>query len=475
MEINTIRETRTRKIYYIAIGAVVIVAIALFLLLRPTTHYNTEATMTSAKNSAAETEMVSLTDEAIRRSGIGTVTVASRDFTSEIQVIGVFQIPDPAERVISARSGGRIEHMFVSSTGASVRKGDPLFEFYSPDILNAEREFITANALGMSKTGVIHTPGMDHSHSNEGLAKAGRRRLELYGLTTPQINELVNNGTVANTIVVTAPDDGLVLEKLAQEGAYVNEGTSIYQLADLSTVWAEVAVPESDIRFVRVGQLMQVSTEAYPNEVFSGRVIFISPIADQTSRSIRVRLSLPNTGYKLRPQMTFSAAIPIGIGHSLAVPASAVVRTGTADYVWVRTDNTMFTRKKITVGALSSDNYYQVVDGLASRDEIVAQGSFLIDAEYALTRSNPMAGMNMGESGNKNSGEGTGAVRTINVNEKTITLDHSTIPGVMAAMTMAYKAADPKFLKEVKVNDAVRFTLTRADNGEYLITAIQRQ
>jgi Cu(I)/Ag(I) efflux system membrane fusion protein len=477
MEIQTRKRTITRtRIYYIIAVALVVAGIAIYWYLSQRTAITTRTTVTNSSTSLApEIEMVNLSRDAIRSGGIGTVIVEPRDFATEISSVGVIQIPEPNERVIAARAAGRIEHMFVSATGAHVRKGEPLFEFYSPDILNAEREFITANALGMSKTGVTHTPGMDHSHSNAGLARAGRKRLELLGLTTQQINDLVSNETVASTVTITAPADGLVLEKLAQEGAYISEGASIFQLADLSTVWAEVAVPESQIRFIRVGQSIRLATEAYPTENFVGRVIFISPIEEQVSRSIRVRLILPNPGYKLRPQMTFTSFVPVGIGRSLAVPSSAVIRTGTADYVWVRSDNSMFTRKKVTLGALSPDSYYQVIEGLAVGDEVVAQGAFLVDAEYSLTKSNPMAGMNMGEGGHKTSGEGLGTIRAINPTEGTITLDHGTIPGVMSAMTMAFKTADPKFLEAFKVNDVVHFTLTRADNGEYVITSMKKQ
>jgi Cu(I)/Ag(I) efflux system membrane fusion protein len=477
MEIQTVRTTTSRaRLYYISGIAAVIAGVAIYWYLSHKTVVKTQSTTTThASELAPEIEMVSLSQDAVRSGGIGTFVVEPHDFATEISAIGVIQIPEPNERVIAARAAGRIEHMFVSATGTYVRKGQPLFEFYSPDILNAEREFITANALGMSKTGMTHTPGMDHSHSNVGLARAGRKRLELLGLTTQQINDLVSNETVASTVTITAPADGLVLEKLAQEGAYVNEGASVFQLADLSTVWAEVAVPESQIRFIRVGQLIRLATEAYPNENFVGRVIFISPVEEQASRSIRVRLSLPNPQYKLRPQMTFTSFLPVGVGRSLAVPSSAVIRTGKADYVWVRSDNSMFTRKKVTLGALSPDNYYQVVEGLAVGDEVVAQGAFLVDAEYSLTKSNPMAGMNMGEGGHKTSGEGLGTIRAINPTAGTITLDHGNIPGIMSAMTMAFKTADPKFLEAFKVNDVVRFTLTRADNGEYVITNMKKQ
>jgi Cu/Ag efflux protein CusF len=124
---------------------------------------------------------------------------------------------------------------------------------------------------------------------------------------------------------------------------------------------------------------------------------------------------------------------------------------------------------------LSPDNYYQVVSGLTLGDRVAANGSFLVDAEHELSKSNPMAGMDMGEKGNANAGEGTGIVRSISTEQQTITLDHGTIPGVMPPMTMGYKVSEPGFLQSVHLNDHVRFTLTRSPNGEYIITAIEKQ
>ncbi|HWF43673.1 MAG TPA: efflux RND transporter periplasmic adaptor subunit [Candidatus Kapabacteria bacterium] len=431
--------------------------------------------VSASKFESDTTAMVRLTNEAMVRAGIVAQPVEMRNFSSIISAVGIMEIPDPAERTIAARARGRIEKMFVSATGMYVHKGESLFEFYSPDILSAETEYLIAAGVGdMDKNIMAQNPGMEH-HSDPGLLKAAKERLLLYGLTSEQINRLEDNLKVSNTVTITAPIDGIILQKQSQEGAYVDEGASIYQLADLSMLWAEVEVPEADIRFIRMGQTIPIQAEAYPGAEFKGTVILISPIEDQASRTIRVRLAVPNPSGKLRPAMTFTTSVPIAAGNALAIPQSAVIRSGIADYVWVASDNNMFTRHSVTLGALSSDNYYQVLSGLSFGDRVAANGAFLIDAEHDLSQNNPMAGMNMGEAGNKNSGEGTGVVRSIDNERQKITLDHSTIPGVMPAMTMAYKVADPKFLHSVSTNESVRFTLTREVNGEYLITSIQKQ
>jgi Cu/Ag efflux protein CusF len=418
---------------------------------------------------------VSLTSESMARARIGIVSVEMKNFQRAMSAVGIMEIPDPAERTIAARARGRIEKMYVASTGTYIHNGEPLFEFYSPDILSAEKEYLIAAGVGeMDKEMMARNPGMEH-HADPGLMKAEKERLLLYGLTPEQIRKLGEDLNVANTVTITAPMNGVILQKLSQEGAYVEEGASIYQLADLSSLWAEVEVPEADIRFIRMGQHIQIQTAAYPNEKFDGRVILISPVEDQASRTIRVRLAVPNRFGNLRPEMTFTATVTIDAGMALAVPQSAVIRTGASDYVWIADSDNTFTRRAVELGMLSPDNYYEVASGLSLGENVAADGTFLIDAEHELTKSNPMAGMNMGETGNKNSGEGAATVRAINMQQGTITLDHGAIPGIMPAMTMGYKVSNPKFLQSTTINESVRFTLTRSANGEYLITAIAKQ
>jgi len=478
-QIDSGKSGKSKRVRYalIALATVAIAIVLIFWLGRreKSVPVQNSAGTTKQMDASDTTEMVSLSNAAMVHSGIGVVPLEMREFASELSTVGVIEIPEPAQRTIAARARGRIERMFVSATGTYVRKGESLFEFYSPDILSAEKDYLSAYEMNeMANSTTTEDPSMQE-HSNKGLVEAGQKRLELYGLTADQIHKIIEDGEVKTTITVNAPMDGLILQKLSQEGAYVDEGTNIFQLADLSSVWAEVNVPESYIRFIRLGQSIPIHTEAYPTEHFVGNVILISPIEDQTSRTIRVRLSLRNPGYKLRPQMTFSATLSSDMGRSLAVPQSAIVRMGTGDYVWVVDSGNMFTRHTVTLGVLSPDNYYQVVSGLTLGDRVAANGSFLVDAEHELSKSNPMAGMDMGEKGNANAGEGTGIVRSISTEQQTITLDHGTIPGVMPPMTMGYKVSEPGFLQSVHLNDHVRFTLTRSPNGEYIITAIEKQ
>ena len=471
---------KAKKIYWLAgLGVAALGIAALFFFTQRQVTKNTSVAGVSPTASQGTPKdapaMVSLTSEAMVSAGISVVPVEIKSFNSQVSAVGIFEIPDPAERTVAAYARGRIERMYVASTGDYVRKGEPLFEFYSPDILAAEKDYLIAAGIGeIDKDMMSKNPGMEH-HSNPGLLRAAQERLKLYGLTNKQVAQLAQDHTVPGTVTVTSPLNGVVLQKLSQEGAYVDEGTSIFQLADLSSVWAEVDVPEAYIRFIRMGQVIRIQTSAYSNEQFAGKVILGSPVEDQASHTIRVRLALPSHNGELRPGMTFTATIPIAAGRALAVPQAAVIQTGNGNYVWMADSNYMFTRHSVALGMLSPENYYEVESGLSAGDRVAANGAFLIDAEHELTKGNPMAGMNMGETGSKNSGEGTATVRAINVQQETITLDHSAIPGMMPPMTMGYKVSDPKFLQSVTINESVRFTLSRMGNGDFEITAIEKQ
>ncbi len=460
--------------------AVLAIGFAVYMIDRQNSTTNTsKPTKTAAidkmdmGSAASDVEMVSLSDRSIVRAGVSTQAVESRDFSTEISGVGILRIPENNERMVTARARGRIVTLYANTTGAVVQKGKPLYDFYSTDILNAEQELLIARNSAMTSA---NASGSDaHSSSNRTLIRAGEKRLELLGMSRLQIDQLESSSAVADHVTILAPQSGVVIQKFSEEGAFVEEGSPLFQLADLSTLWAEIDIPESYIHNIAIGQMANIKSESYGDKTVTGKVIFISPIEDQSTRTISVRVALQNPGMKLRPAMTFSAAFPIHVGKELAVPVSAVIRTGKGDFVWLRDSGDMFRSHQVTLGARSPDDYYEVLAGLVKGQEVAMTGAFMIDAEHEITKNNPMATMHMsgGDQGSKNAGEGTGTVRAIDAKTQMITLDHGNIPKVMAAMTMAYKVSVPAELNSVKTNEQVRFTLTRMDNGEYYITSIQ--
>jgi len=468
----------SRKRWFVSAAillALVLIGTGYFVL-----DYNTHSQAASGGAIRSESSEVAILPAEAVRSSITTAVIERRQLSATINSVGTLIIPESAERTIAARSRGRIDKLFVPSTGELVEKGKPLYTFFSPDLLNAENEYRIAFA-GMMQTMSSDSLGeMHHDHEaiGTGLLVANQTKLQNFGLTDQQIIALQDAAEPANTTTILSPDRGTLMQKLVREGAYVDEGTALFSVADLSKLWAELEIAEGDVSHVRKGMPVNVAASAYPGEVFHGVVMLVYPIEDAASHRTRVRVLLDNAKGKLRPQMFVSASLSVDLGRSLAIPSSAIVTTGNDHHVWVRGANGAFTSRMVKLGALASDGYYEVTEGLEQGETIAVTGAFFIDSEHQFALgTNPMAGMNMsgGDQGSKNSGETTGIVRSINSSTKTITLDHGTIPGVMGAMTMGYPVQDSTMLTKVQTKDHVRFTLTRTNEGEYVITAITKE
>ncbi len=323
---------------------------------------------------------------------ISTVHVERRTLTKEMSAVGIIEVAEPLQATVAARFRGRMEKLFVNSTGATVTQGQPLFELYSPDLLSAEQEFLLvfeamtrAEAAGDSQTVAVQSP----------LLRAIRNRLRVhFGMLESQIEELQRTREIKSSVRFFSPIRGTVLQKNVVEGQYVDEGMVLYQVADLSRVWAYFDVYEQDVRYIQVGQSIQMTTEAYPGERFSGRVTFIDPVINEETRTARVRTELSNPFGKLKPKMFVTANWQLPIVRALVVPVSAVLFTGKRTLVWVEVSENTFEPREISVGT-SAQGYYVVLNGLKEGDVIAATGGYLLDSESTLqqpTSADPHAG-----------------------------------------------------------------------------------
>lgn len=323
---------------------------------------------------------------------ISTVHVERQPLTKEITAVGVVEIAEPLQATVAARFRGRIEKLFVNYTGESVKQGQPLFELYSPDLISAEQEFLLtsdaltrAEAVGDSQTVAVQSQ----------LLRAIRDRLRIhYGMTDRQIEELRQSREMKNAVRFYSPIHGTVLQKNVVEGQYVDEGIVLYQVAELSRVWIYIDVYEQDVRYLKVGQSIQISTEAYPGERFTGQVTFIDPVINAETRTVRVRAEFPNPSGKLKPKMFVSAQWKLSIARTLVAPVSAVLFTGKRTLVWVETKENTFEPREVVVGT-SAQGYYEVLQGLKEGEVIAATGGYLLDSESTLRQpasADPHAG-----------------------------------------------------------------------------------
>lgn len=330
-----------------------------------------------ASESAAK---VGLSPEAIRATGVAVVPVENARVSPEIRAVGTIETDETKLVRVAARVAGRIERLYANFTGQRVAAGAPLYELYSPDLVATQREYLLA--LENRKKLAEGTP--DAIRSADDLVSAARERLRLWGIDSSQIGALETSGKPALALTYRSPITGTVLQKSVVEGQYVAEGTELYLLADLSSVWLVAQVYEFELARLRVGQPAEVTVSSLPGQAIAGRVVFIEPVLDRETRSARVRIVLPNGKGALKPGMFGNAMIRLPATQGLVVPRSALIDTGTRRIVYVETSPNSFAARNVTTGSAAGDRV-QILDGLKEGERVVAQGNFFIDSQAQLS------------------------------------------------------------------------------------------
>jgi Cu(I)/Ag(I) efflux system membrane fusion protein len=348
--------------------------------------------------------MVSLSGRKLVLANVSIVKIGKELLTKEISSYSYLDFAEQNRMTISARFNGRIEKLFVNKTGDYVKKGQPLFEVYSPDLVQAQNDYLIAlkgAAQGTNYNNTSSVASLNTSVTSGGdniLLKSSRKRLELLGLTDNQIHNLETTGDIKLTLTYYSPYSGTVIDKKVQEGMYVNEGATIYEIADLSTLWNIAEVYESDLAAVKQGSSVKLHLKAYPGEEFEGRVTFIYPVVDQQTRTVKIRSEFANRNNRLKPQMYGETIFSSSSGQGMLIPADAIIFTGKRSVVWVKTVNpvnnkgtgtgSMFEAREIRTGGKYGDKY-EAMSGLNEGDEVAATGGFLIDSESQLKSSSP--------------------------------------------------------------------------------------
>jgi RND family efflux transporter MFP subunit len=290
---------------------------------------------------------------------------------------------DYDERRLSAvnlKYGGWVEDLLVNATGQLVHKGDPLLVLYSPDLLEAERSYLLArdNATALD----AQAPESAHTFARESLASA-RERLLLWDLTPEQLQELEEKNAPERHTTLLAKADGVVTRRNVVKGGAITPGTDLYELADLSTVWVEASVYEYEVREVQVGQPAKVMLATQPRESFEGKVTYVYPYLDEATRTVRVRLDVPNPDGRLRPGLYGNVEIAVDLGEQLVVDDQAVVDTGVRSIVFVDLGEGRFEPREVMLNG-RAPGLALVAQGLKEGERIVTSGNFLIDSESRL-------------------------------------------------------------------------------------------
>ena len=315
-----------------------------------------------------------LSKNALALANVQTTIVGSgSEAGNTIKLSGTIVENEETNAVQVSYFAGRIEKLHVNATGVQVKKGQLLASIYSPDLMAAQQELITTSSL---------------KDSQPDLYSAVRNKLKLWKLSDAQINDIESSKKVKENIEVYATVSGTVLKKLVERGDYVKQGEALFQIADLSSVWANFDVYENQMELFRKGQDIDITAQAYPGNLYKGKVSFIDPILDQASRTLKLRVVLPNTQNIFKPGMFVEGKI-VGTSSNdkdgVNVPSTAILWTGERSVVYIKTNpnEPVFEMREVKLGKDFGGNY-EVLQGLNDGDEIVTNGTFTIDAAAQL-------------------------------------------------------------------------------------------
>ncbi len=364
-----------------------------------------------------------------------TTEVVRRYIDAEIRMVGKVDYDETKLAYISAWVPGRLDRLYVNYTGIAVKKGDHMAQIYSPDLLSAQEELIqaieTAEKLKNSESDIIKSTAQT-------TIDAARNKLELLGLNKGQIQDIEQRKQTNDYITINSPIAGIVIHKNVKEGMYVQTGTNIYTVADLSSVWVKLDAYESDLQWVRYGGKVEFTTEAYPGKIFSGTISFVDPIINPDSRTANVRVIVQNESLALKPGMFVRAVVHAKVASNgqvmnkelagkwispmhpeiikndpgtcdvcgmplvsaeslgyvdsegqkapLVIPVSAALQTGKRAVVYIEIPNQekpTYEGREIVLGP-KVGNYYVIADGLSEGDRVVTKGAFKLDAELQI-------------------------------------------------------------------------------------------
>jgi Cu(I)/Ag(I) efflux system membrane fusion protein len=442
----------------------------------------------SASGAGTAAGQVRISTEKIQKLGVRTEPAAMRVLGKTIRAAGRIEADERRTFVVTAKFEGYVERLHVNATGQPVGRGQPLFEAYSPELVSAQREY----AIAIQGQEAMKGAGAEAQAGMRQLADSSLARLRNWDLSPTQVAALMKSGQPKRTISFPSPVSGVVTEKKAVQGMRFMPGDALYQVTDLSAVWVIADVPEQDIALVKPGAKARVTTTAYPNDAFEGRITYVYPTLKAETRSVPVRVELANPGQRLKPAMF--AQVELGVGGQepvLAVPDSAVIDSGTRRIVLVQMGEGRFEPREVELGA-RADNHVEVLKGVRDGEPVVVAANFLIDAESNLKAAVGGLGGHAGHGGPAKGADAPadgaapapaspaavghkaeGTVEAVDAKTGSISLNHGPVPTLKwPAMTMEFKAANAALLSSVRPGQAVRFEFVERQPGEYVVTSI---
>jgi len=412
-----------------------------------------------AENNDDDSNAIKIKASVVNNIGVRTASVKRLDLSQNIETVGYLNYDESKIKQVHVRSDGWIEHLGVKSVGERVKRGQLLFEYYSPDLANAQAEYL--QALQTRRTGLI---------------AASAERLRALDFNRDQIDQLRKTRKIQRLVQIRAPQDGVVSSMNVRDGMYITQQQSTFTLADLSSVWLLADVFEDQAQAVKVGQDASMSLSYAPGKHWEGRVEYIYPTLDAKARTLKVRLKFDNPDEELKPNMYAKVSISgVGKDDVLTVPREAVIRSGKRDRLILALGEGRFKSVEVISG-IEANQRIEIVKGISENDKVVTSGQFLIDSEASLSAS--IQRLSDTEEADNKADETTAPTAMAKVNalmpdHAMVNLTHDPIASIgWPAMTMDFKLLQGASLDGLKENDSVHITLAQDDEGMWGISKI---
>lgn len=324
---------------------------------------------------------IKISPEKVQKLGVRTEPATLRESVRTVRAVGQFQLDERRLHTVTTKFEGYIEKLHVNATGQPVKRGQPLMEVYSPELVSAQEEYLIAwngrqslsNGTEESLVGVSR------------LAESALKRLRNWDISDSQLQRLKKDGKATRTLTLYSPANGVVLEKMAVAGMRFMPGEPLFKIADLSSIWLLADVFEQDLALVHVGQSVKINVNAYPEKELIGKIAYIYPTVSPETRTAKIRVELDNPSGILKPDMYASVQLVSGHGKAdaLMVPDSAVLDSGTRQIVLIQRTEGLFEPREVKLG-MRGNGYVEVIEGISAGDKVVVSANFLIDAESNL-------------------------------------------------------------------------------------------
>ena len=347
----------------------------------------------------AATGTVQIDPVTVQNIGVKTVRVERQQLSRKVRTVGRVDYDETRMTDVNTKVAGWVEKLFVDYTGQQLKKGQPLLELYSPELVAAQEEYLTALEYHRR---LEQSAAEDVVQGAADLLKASAQRLRYWDITDQQIEALKKNRQVERKMTIHSPQEGIVVHKAVFDGAYIKPGQHLYRIGDLSRVWVYADVYEYELPWVKVGQEAEVELSYLPGKIFRGEVTHIYPFLEPKTRTVKVRMVFANPDLELKPEMYANVRIQSTISQeALVVAGQSVIRSGERNVIVVALGEGKFQPREVKLG-VEADGHYQVLEGLHEGEKIVTSSQFLIDSESNLKAAvSSMSGASPEEEGSE--------------------------------------------------------------------------